>query len=56
MYVYLQAYGYAEKTVDSLIAFVNFYRDGTKILGDDALLKRLCMRIIPFKRFPFVSW
>jgi len=37
MYVYLQAYGYAEKTVDSLIAFVNFYRDGTKILETDAL-------------------
>ncbi len=37
MYVYLQAYGYAEKTVDPLIAFVSFYRDGNKVLETDAL-------------------
>ena len=37
MYVYLQAYGHAEETVDPLIAFVSFYRDGTKVLETDAL-------------------
>jgi len=56
MYVYLQAYGYAEKTVDSLIAIRQFLSRRDPRYWRQMLLKRLCMRIIPFKRFPFVSW
>ncbi len=37
MFVYLQAYGHEETTVDPLIAFVSFYRDGTKVLETDVL-------------------
>ena len=37
MYIYLQAYGHAEKIVDPVKAFVSFYRDGTKVLETDVL-------------------